>query len=58
MALEYIHKSTLIIKYGLFDWTIMPLGMKNVISTFSKTMGSWHIEMVSKVALVESTILL
>jgi len=38
MALEKICKSTLITKSSLFDWTIMPFGMKNATSTFSKTM--------------------
>jgi len=29
MALEDMCKSRLITKFGLFDWTIMPFGMKN-----------------------------
>jgi len=58
MALEDIHKSTLITKFGLFDRIVMPLGMKNATNAFSITMGSWHIEVVSKVAHVESIILL
>jgi hypothetical protein len=40
MAQEDIHKSTLITKFGLFDWIIMPLGMKNATNTLSRTMGS------------------
>lgn len=38
MALEDICKSTFITKFGSFDWTIMPFGMKNVTSTFFGTM--------------------
>jgi len=38
MAKENICKSTLITKFRSFDWTIMPFGMKNATSTFSKTM--------------------
>lgn len=38
MAKENICKSTLITKFGSFDWTIMPFGLKNATSTFSKTM--------------------
>jgi hypothetical protein len=35
---KYVRKSTLITKLDLFNWTIMPFGMKNATSTFSKTM--------------------
>jgi hypothetical protein len=38
MALEDICKFALIIKLGLFDWTVMPFGMKNTTNTFSKIM--------------------
>jgi hypothetical protein len=38
MALEDICKSTLITKFGSFDWTIMPFGMKNATRTFFETM--------------------
>jgi hypothetical protein len=38
MVVENIHNFTLITKLGLFDGTIMPFGMKNATSTFSKTM--------------------
>jgi len=36
--LEDVKKSTLIIKFGLYDWTVMPFGMKNATSTFTRTM--------------------
>jgi len=37
-VLENVNKSTLITEFGLYDWTIMPFGMKNVTSTFTRTM--------------------
>jgi len=38
MALEDMKKTTLITKIGLYDWTVMPFGLKNVTNTFTKTM--------------------
>ncbi len=38
MALKHVHKSALNTKLGLFDWTIMPLGIKNLTNTFFRTM--------------------
>jgi hypothetical protein len=38
MALEDVKKSALITKSRMYDWTIMPFGMKNVTSTFTCTM--------------------
>ncbi len=38
MALEDIHKFALITKFKLFDYTIMPFGMKNATNIFSRTM--------------------
>jgi len=38
MAPEDMKKTTLIIKTGLYDWIVMPFGLKNVTSTFTKTM--------------------
>lgn len=38
MAQEDIYKLALIMmKFGLFDWTIMPFGMKIITNSFSKT---------------------
>jgi hypothetical protein len=39
MALEDMKKTTLITKTRLYDWTVMPFGLKNVTSTFTKTMS-------------------
>jgi hypothetical protein len=38
MAPEDMKKTTLITKTGLYDWTIMPFGLKNGTSTFTRTM--------------------
>jgi hypothetical protein len=38
MALKDIHTFALITKSKLFDYIIMPFGMKNATSTFFKTM--------------------
>jgi hypothetical protein len=38
MSLEDVRKTTLITKFDMFNWNVMPFGMKNAISTFSKTM--------------------
>jgi hypothetical protein len=35
---EDVKKSTLITKFGLYDWIVMPFGMKNATSTFTCTM--------------------
>jgi hypothetical protein len=39
MAPEDMNKTTLITKTGLYDWTIMPFGLKNATSTFTRTMS-------------------
>jgi hypothetical protein len=38
MSIEDVKKTTLITKFGLFDWIVMPFGMKNAISIFLRTM--------------------
>jgi hypothetical protein len=39
MAPEDMKKTTLITKTGLFDWIVMPFGLKNATSTFTRTMS-------------------
>jgi hypothetical protein len=39
MAPEDIRKTALITKSGLYDWTVMPFGLKNATSTFTRTMS-------------------
>jgi hypothetical protein len=38
MAPEDMSKIALITKSGLYDWTVMPFGLKNATSTFTRTM--------------------
>jgi hypothetical protein len=48
MALEDIKKTALITKIGLYDWTIMPFGLKNATSTFTRTMSKVFKDLGSK----------
>jgi hypothetical protein len=48
MAPEDIKKTALITKTGLYDWTIMPFGLKNATSTFTRTMSEVFKDLGSK----------
>jgi len=48
MAPEDMKKRTLITKTGLYDWTVMPFGLKNAMSTFTKTMSKVFKDLGSK----------
>ncbi len=48
MAPEDIKKIALITKTGLYDWTVMPFGLKNATSTFIRTMSEVFKELGSK----------
>ncbi len=39
MAPEDMKKTALITKTGLYDWTVMPFGLKNATNTFTRTMS-------------------
>jgi len=39
MAPENMKKTTLITRTGLYDWTVMPFGLRNATSTFNQTMS-------------------
>ncbi len=38
MALKDMGKTALVTRSGLFEWTVMPFGLKNATSTFARTM--------------------
>jgi hypothetical protein len=48
MAPEDVKKTTLITKTGLYDWIVMPFGLKNVTSTFTQTMSTVFKELGDK----------
>jgi hypothetical protein len=48
MAPEDVKKTALITKTGLYDWTVMPFGLKNATSTFSRTMAEVFKDLGSK----------
>jgi hypothetical protein len=39
MALEDIEKTIIITKSALYEWSVMPFGLKNVTGTFSQAMA-------------------
>jgi hypothetical protein len=39
MVPEDVKKTTLITETELYDWTVMPFGLKNATSTFTRTMS-------------------
>ncbi len=48
MAPEDIKKTTVITMTGLYDWTVMPFGLKNAMSTFTQTMSEVFKDLGSK----------
>jgi hypothetical protein len=39
MAPDNVKKITMITKSGLYEWNVMPFGLKNTTNTFSRTMA-------------------
>jgi hypothetical protein len=48
MAPEDVKKTALITKTGLYNWTVMPFGLKNATSTFTRIMSEVFRELGSK----------
>ncbi len=48
MAPEDMKKTALITKTKLYDWTVMPFGLKNATSTFTRTMSEVFKDLGSK----------
>ncbi len=48
MALENMKKITSTTKNGLYDWTIIPFGLKNATSIFTRTMSKVFKDLGSK----------
>jgi hypothetical protein len=48
MAPKDIKKTALITKTGLYDWAVMPFGLKNATSTFTQTMSEVFKDLGSK----------
>jgi hypothetical protein len=48
MAPEDVKKTALITKTGLYDWTVMPFGLKNATSMFTRTMSEVFKDLGSK----------
>jgi len=48
MAPKDMKKTTLITKTGLYDWTVMPFGLKNATCTFTQTMSTVFKELGDK----------
>ncbi len=48
MAPEDVKKTALITKTRLYDWIVMPFGLKNAASTFTRTMSKVFKELGSK----------
>jgi hypothetical protein len=48
MAPEDVKKTALVTKTGLYDWMVMPFGLKNATNTFTRTMSSIFKEMGDK----------
>jgi hypothetical protein len=45
---EDVKKTALITKTGLYDWTVMPFGLKNATNTFTRTMSEVFKDLGSK----------
>jgi hypothetical protein len=39
MSLDDVKKTTIITKFGLYDWNVMLFGLNNATKTFSRTMA-------------------